>query len=297
MNALTGSQLLRSVQALAGDIGPRPAGHPQEAQARTLVERELRLSGIIDIEQICFPTADTWGYGTIAPILVGLMGNLFTSRSRLLGGAASLAAAYQFWQTLTGRMLDQPLYRFYPQRTGGTLLARIKPRNNVKHRITFSPLFKRSLRLSTTSLLASVLANAVASFLGTRTLRWLTAGYMGFGAAIMLADEVGPYVDGANDNASAVACALGIGRQATITPLDQTEIWLAFTGSEEVSHNGLNALLDRHGEELRDAWFIDFEMVGKGNIYYARRQAGLIYFTAYRPDDDSLALAEHIAAQ
>lgn len=113
----------------------------------------------------------------------------------------------------------------------------------------------------------------------------------------MLIDESGDYVEGANDNGSAVACVLGIGEQASLTPLKHTELWLAFTGSEEVSHDGLNILLDEYGDDIQDAFFIDFEMVGKGDIYYVQKHLGLMYFTDYRPDSESLKIAEKVSTK
>jgi hypothetical protein len=165
-----------------------------------------------------------------------------------------------------------------------------------KHRLTFSPALKRSLRQSSTSILLAVLGNAMASFFDAPRIRAATAAYLGFGIATMLADEYGPYVEGANDNGSAVACVLGLGEQALAAPLAATDLWLVFTGSEEVSHDGLNLFLDEYGPQLGDAYFIDFEMVGKGAIHFVERYGGLIYFTRYHPDDESLRLAAAVAA-
>lgn len=305
---LAGQRLLAHVRAFSQQIGPRPAGHPAEAAARRALERHLRAQGVGPIEQIAFSTADTWGYGTIVPLLAALLGGALPL-GRALRAALALAAARQFWLTLTGRMRAQPLYRCYPQRPGGTLLARIAPRQPAtrrvvlvghtdtnKHRITFAPQLKRGLRLSSSALLLALVLLALADALRLTWLRRLALGYMGFAAATMLADEAGPYVEGANDNGSALACVVGLGEQALAQPLERTEVWLALTGSEEVSHDGMHALLDRYGAELRDASFIDFEMVGRGSIHYVERHAGLIYGIAYRPDPESAQIARATAA-
>ena len=39
--SLSGESLLKHVKVLADDIGARPAGHPQEEQARHYVRRKL----------------------------------------------------------------------------------------------------------------------------------------------------------------------------------------------------------------------------------------------------------------
>lgn len=58
---------------------------------------------------------------------------------------------------------------------------------------------------------------------------------------------------------------------------------------------GLNAVLDKYSAELRDAWFIDFELVGSGRIAYVKRHSGLTYFHPYYPDPNSVALASETA--
>lgn len=58
---------------------------------------------------------------------------------------------------------------------------------------------------------------------------------------------------------------------------------------------GLNAVLDRYGPELKDAWFIDFELVGSGQTAYVTRHGGLTYLSPYRPDSASLVLAARTA--
>jgi hypothetical protein len=94
-----------------------------------------------------------------------------------------------------------------------------------------------------------------------------------------------------------MACLLGIGGQLQQTPLEHTEVWLAFTAAEEVGAVGLHALLDNHREALADAYFIDFEMVGAGEIAYVTDHSGMLAFNNYRPDNDSMALAVETARE
>jgi hypothetical protein len=310
MRNLSGSHLLAHVQKFAGNIGPRPSGHPGETKARTALHEHLRQLGIGQTELLSFSTTDTWGYGTISPPLLSLASSLIPSRYRLLKVGLALAAVHQYWLSVHGQMRFHPFYRFYPQYPGGTLSARISPKEEArhkvvlightdtnKHRLTFSPRLKRSLRLSATSLFVALVLNVLAAVINNSIVRRLVAAYLGVGALVLLADEAGPYVEGANDNGSAMACVLGIGEQALLTPLEHTELWLAFTGSEEVSHDGLNALLDKYADELQDAYFIDFEMVGKGNIHYVVNHSGLMHGTHYRPDPESLYIADLVAGR
>jgi hypothetical protein len=76
--------------------------------------------------------------------------------------------------------------------------------------------------------------------------------------------DLGPYSPGANDNASAVGTLLALAERLRAEPLRQTEVWLAFTGCEETGCDGLLKLLEAHGEALKDALWLDFELVGIG---------------------------------
>jgi hypothetical protein len=77
--------------------------------------------------------------------------------------------------------------------------------------------------------------------------------------------DLGRYSPGANDNASGVGTALALGERLTHTPLQNTAVWLAFTGCEESGCDGMVSLLKQHGDELKEAVILDFEMVGIGD--------------------------------
>ena len=49
--------------------------------------------------------------------------------------------------------------------------------------------------------------------------------------------------------------------------------------------------IDSYGDRLREAWFLDFEMVGSAEIAYVTRHSGFAWITTYRPDGESLAWA------
>ncbi|MBZ0283416.1 MAG: Zn-dependent exopeptidase M28 [Anaerolineae bacterium] len=308
MEQLQGEKLKTYVSALADEIGPRPAGHPEEAQARAYLCEQLKAGGIMDIEEFTFPTIDTWGYAMIIPALLVVAGGLIASVGwigTIIGGLMTLFGLYHLWQATIGRIQYQLLYPLYPkQPAGGMVLARIPAAQEAKHRVvlightdsnkhrlSFSPLFKRGLQVSSSFMLLAAGFLLIAILLNIQVLMGLFTLAVAFSTAVLIVDEFGGFVDGANDNASAVACTLGIGKQAAQQPFQHVEVWLAFTGSEEVGHMGLNAVLNKYASELRDAWFIDFELVGSGRIAYVKRHSGLTYFRPYYPDADSVALA------
>jgi len=88
--------------------------------------------------------------------------------------------------------------------------------------------------------------------------------------------DLGQYSPGANDNASAVGTVLALAERLKLQPLQNTEIWLAFTGCEESGCDGMLALLKEHGCMLKDALFVDFELVGIGDsLSYVHEEGNL----------------------
>ena len=311
---LTADALMVHVRVLADGIGPRPAGHLEEAAARHYIRGILETAGITSFEEIPFPAPDTWGYAVILPTALALLSNglgVLGRIGKLAGGVAALAGAYEYSRMMTAHKpsVELPI----PTRQSATLIARIPPSGEVrrrlvllghtdtnKHRHIQEPEAKKGMLAGATAGLLLMVANGlsqVAAAVGLRLgllQRWTWLGLAG-GLAALLRDETGGYVQGANDNASAVACLLGLGARLQAEPLLHTEVWLAFTGAEEVGCLGLHALLDTHGDRLRDAWFLDFEMVGASEIVYVTRHSSFSYLTPYTPDPESLAWATDTA--
>jgi hypothetical protein len=88
--------------------------------------------------------------------------------------------------------------------------------------------------------------------------------------------DLGPYSPGANDNASAVGTLLALAERLSKASLKYTEVWLAFTGCEETGCEGMRALLDKHGDKLSEALFIDFELVGIGERLVYLQSEGVV---------------------
>ncbi len=311
---LTAQALFAHVRALAEDIGPRPTGHPAEAQARAYIRERLQQAGFSadEIEEMPLQVWDTWGYTLVVPLLLSLAGNAAARAGRfgkLIGGLTSLFSAYHLWKAEAGAR--QPLGFLFPKRPTANLIVRIPaaetPRHRVvlightdtnKNRFTFAPRMKRLLLPSTTLAEMALLANGGVqlwqAFRGAETgEKWRKASLAGLALALpyLLGDELGAYVPGAADNASAVACLLGLGAHLKRAPLKHTEVWLAFTAAEEAGCLGMHALLDAYGDQLKDAWFIDFEMVSTPEIVYVTHHSSLSYLSGYTPDPESLAWA------
>lgn len=309
MDYLNEKYLYEQVSALAGTIGPRPAGSRADMLARQYIRHALSDMGYIDnVTEERVMTPNSWSYALLLPVGAALAGNFLHRWLRWLGASISLGAAYSFYTTITGR--KQPILAVVPKSESGTLVVKIAPKGEVKRRVvlightdsnrdrfTFSGKMKRALRPLTLSVLVSLVANGAAQLFGWKGLRGLSTAQLALSFGMFTLDNVGQFVPGANDNASAVACLLGIGGHLSKEPLENTEVWLAFTAAEEVGLLGTHGLLDNHREELADAYFIDFEMVGSGDIAYVTDHSGFTLFGNYQPDDESLALAVETARE
>lgn len=308
---LDAEALMKHLRMLADEIGPRPAGHVEEMRTRQYIRTVLYALGYPEVESLPFLAPDTWGYALNSPLIAAWFSNLLPSR--LWGGLAALGSAYALWHgTRIGR---HPLARLARRRQSATLVVRALPTGVARHRVVllghtdsnkdrpfFRPGLKKLLLGLTTAALGALIGNGVAQLIegltahpGAARIRKLSAGAILVSLLLGLADECGDFVPGANDNASAVACLLGLAAHLRQQPLEHTEVWFAFTGAEESGCLGAHALLDVYGADLRDAWFLDFEMVGAERVAYVTRHTGFSLLSSYRPDPDSLAWATSTA--
>lgn len=315
--SLSADMMMQHIRALADDIGPRPAGTPREQWAHDYVREALAQMDITDIETLPFQSPRTWGYSTVIPAALALFGNLLAGRrGRLLGGLLTLVSAESLYRTM-GVERSGLIHELQPTGPSSTQIVRIAPRGEVKHklvfighvdanrhRLLFAPETKNLLQIAGSVYLASLMANGliqIARAMGPKRAfgKWYGLSLAGLLTALVvnLLDEQGPFIDGANDNATAVACVLELARYFQQNPLEHTEVWLAFTGAEEVGLLGTHALLDKYGDELRDATFIDFEMVGAGELAYVTHHSSWTHFTGYSPDPHTTALVAELARE
>jgi len=309
MNYLSEKYLFEQVAALASTIGPRPPGSRAELLARQYIRHALSDMGYVEnVTEEPTHTPNSWSYAMLLPVGAALAGNFLHRWLRWLGAGVSLVGAYSYYTSVSGR--KQPIMAVLPKSETASLVVKIPAKGEVKRRvvlightdtnrdrITFSPKLKHSLRPMAFSVLSALALNGAAQLFGWKKIRGMTTAYLALAFGSLTLDNIGPFVAGANDNASAVACVLGLGGQLSQEPLENTEVWLAFTAAEEVGLLGMHTLLDNHREELADAYFIDFEMVGAGDIAYVTEHSGFSLFGNYQPDDESLALAVETARE
>jgi len=303
--------LLTHVEALAREIGPRGTGTKGEEQAAHYVREQLQKLGLAANEQRFLAVGDM-NWFPISAALMALCGTMiypWAGWTRWLGALlAGLAAVLLWWAIVRA---DSPIRFLLPRVPSRNIVARIAPKREARRRaVVLSHLDSnrcrlawcagkaRTIKYGSIATLAVYSANGLLYFLGAAT-GWHWPYLASFPGAfyvlatliVLIVDTRRPYSPGANDNAASVAVNLGLAERLTKDPLEKTEVFLAFTGAEEVDHRGLKVLLKEH-TELREALFIDLEGVGGGELCYLA-QEGLIKH--YRPDPELVALVEEMA--
>ena len=303
--------LLAHVTDLAGRIGPRGTGTRAEGQAARYIRHQLGTLGC-RVEEQRFRAVADMNWFAISAALFNLLGAAVYPWSGLIRWPAVCfagLAALLLWWALT--RADSPIRFALPRVRSQNIIARFAPqREAIQRVVVLSHIDSNRCRLAwragrTTTIRIGTLVtigvytlNAALYLFGAATgSSWpyfvsLPGTVYGTAAlAILLVELRLPYSPGANDNAAAVAVNLGIASALACEPLASTEVWLAFTGAEEVDHRGLKELLKDH-RELRDACFLDLEGVGAGELHYLSYE-GLLWH--YRPDPGLLELARRVA--
>jgi len=305
------SQLLAHAVCLAGRIGPRGTGTVAEIQAADYIRDQL---GALDcpFEEQRFRAVADMNWFPVAAVIFNLLGALIYPWSGLTRWVAALFAGWAsllLWWALT--RADSPIRFVLPHVHSQNVIACFASQEELRQRVVvLSHLDSNRCRFAWRAGKTTTIRFGSLATLGVYTLSttlyligaatgssWpYFAGLPGviYGIAtlgILLAELRLPYSPGANDNASAVAVNLGIASKLAQEPLLSTEVWLAFTGAEEVDHRGLKRLLKGH-QELSDAYFLDLEGVGAGELCYLT-QEGLL--KPYRPDSTLLQLAQRVA--
>jgi len=135
---------------------------------------------------------------------------------------------------------------------------------------------------------------------------WFWSGLFGFlrglavlwlvviGVVLLHREVYGLNLYGANDNASGTGVVLSLAEKLAGKPLQNTEVWIAATGSEEAGLTGMTAFLARHRNELEDALIINLDHVGVGQIKYVTGE-GMI--KAFPSDPELLMLSAEVVRE
>ncbi len=268
-----------------------------EAQAAGYVRQQLSDLGLANVRVQPFQgLRSIWLFLSLAfgTALVGHAAFWLLRRSTGVYPALAVSmvafafSAYLLWRKLTFR--DYPLRRSLPHGPSQNVIAVIPPAGEVlrkvvlvghldSHRVVWwfaadflVKLYALSSPPAIYGLGLAPLLYTLAALTQIQVFAWVA---LAFALLHFLAwftgvtADLGPYSPGANDNAAAVGTVLALAErllegQSGDSCLQHTEVWLALTGCEESGCDGMLALLDEYGEELQEALFLNFELVGIG---------------------------------
>ncbi len=279
-----------------------------EKMAADYVTSQLNSLGIADVTQQAFSgERSLWLFIAMAFGLALVGHAAYWLLRKPLGALPALIIAwlalgfsgYLVWCKFTQD--DYPLSASLPHAPSQNVVARVQPSGEIQnrlvlvahldsHRAVFWFASDVMVRIFTPIAISSMFGIYLAiPVYGLAALTgWPVFGWLGLILVSLhfiawftgVTADLGQYSPGANDNASAVGTVLALAEHIQAQPLQNTETWLAFTGCEETSGDGMLALIKEYGATLKEAFFLDFEMVGIGDtVSYIRQEGNIRQFT------------------
>jgi hypothetical protein len=310
------AQAMLHVRALSETIGPRPSCSPEERSAAAYAADRLAAMGWkqVTIEAASGAASAYTRYALIsglaaAATLIALLFRYPVMQS--LAVLLQLAAAQAM-------LLESDFRRngsrwLIPDRDSQNVIARQEAMSSPLQTIVLmahldtarTPAFNASRRGQHAylllfrgimiSFLAAALLHVALAILAVPELAYVLLGIAGLqlsSSLLLTSFERTPYSPGAYDNASGAACILALAGRLQRQPLDNSEIWICFTGCEETGAGGAVDLFDRHAPSWKNPWIINLDQLGYSRMYL-RTEEGLI--RRYRTSAACLALAQQVA--
>jgi hypothetical protein len=286
-------RIMEHVRVLSEDIGPRGPTTEGEERAAQYISSELKKQGIdVWIEDFYSPSTFSWYYAV--PNFIIFLSFLVFLYNSLIGILLAMIGAFFFFTEIN---TIETISRFFPKKKSKNVVGKLESREPAKKKIVIVthhdtskpslsfhprniPYFRASIVLMIFSAIFIPIALMVELFLDSGGILLLIlvpfALYLFVSVLVLVHRELNyEPVPGANDNASGAGVVLALGENLSAHPLKNSEIWFLSTGCEEVGTVGMMRFLEKHGEELKDAYFINIDNVGKGDIRYTEGE-GLI---------------------
>lgn len=309
------SQLNQRAAQGPGSPGRGSATQAEGRAARYVRERlaslgvqEISMQSFEGLRSIWFFLGFAFGFGLsghaaywlLRPVLGGLAAWVLSAASFIFGG-------YLLWRKFTFQ--DYPLRQALPHGPSQNVLAVLPAAGERRQQVVLIghldshrsvlwyahdvlvSIYHAATPLAVYGMALAPLLYGIALLPGLGAVGWAAAalGVVQFLAWLTgVTADLGPYSPGANDNASAVGTLLALAERLQAEPLQHTEVRLAFTGCEETGCDGLRALLEAHAAELKDALFLDFELVGIGERLVYLQNEGLVRKRNISPDVETL---------
>ncbi|MBE3519574.1 MAG: M28 family peptidase [Firmicutes bacterium] len=280
------SNLAHHVEVLAKEIGPRGSTTPAEKKAAEYIQGFLSGLGFqVRTEEFFSLKTFSWIHAgaylssslavlvllRFAPVLAALVAGL----SFIGFFLETLSVPALGWMASKGRS-QNVIAR--GGESGGVKVCVVAHYDSSRAGLPFHPKMVKNFR--TTSFLvlicmalSAVLCISVAfvpAFRDAALVVGIVPGvYTVFAASLLIHRELAyPYVPGANDNASGVAVLLESARAVACRKIPGVDVTFLATGCEEAGVVGMLDFLKKHGKEYRDAYFINLDNLGAGDLKY-----------------------------
>lgn len=313
------TRMLEDIRLLSEMTGCRGSCTSGELQAGEYVAGELRQLGARDVQLESFQSIPStyWPFGLA--FAIALTGSLI---SLIYAGAGALLLGALFNGLGLWAMLAETEFAtswthwILPRSQSQNVTARIPPSSTVKARAVLcahidshrTPVFYSSnvwyalfsslIALTLLSMLAGTLGFGLGVLLNWQWVRWLSllVGVIQvFALGMCLHADFTPFSPGANDNASGVAVTLALAQELLENPLAHTEVYLAFTGCEEVGAYGMAAYLEAYAGKLGpETVYIILDQVGAGSIKFLTADGLLL---KHKTHPKALKLAREIVSR
>ncbi len=284
-----GTPILDFVREMCDRFGPRPPGTAAEAKAAHFIANRLEefCDEVSFEEHYCSPQAAK------GSTTVFLMGYALCLVAYLLAPVvAAILLGILFLVLYLNRVKGYEMVdRLFPRERLQNVIGKVKPLEKSERIVIFSghhdsshymPLFAKRRRKLLVPLFASIMGShfALGVAIGAKLLghylawmmpvSWFLFGLSCIGGILFLFFRLIIYssipVMGANDNLASVAVAVEAARHFAEHRPRRTEVWAVSFGSEECGLRGSKRFARRHRAELFNAYLIDMEMVGAGEL-------------------------------
>ena len=279
------------IRYLSETIGGRGSCTPAERQAAEYAAEQMRLLDVSAVRLEPYQGAPSTYRPYVLALTAALLGTLLVwlipGRGAML--VAALLGALGAWGMLAETDFAANWMRWLLPGAGSqNAVGLISPQGEVRHRVVLcahldthrTPIFYSSKAWHTLfglfvggaflSMVVGAAGYGLDALFGWAWVRWigLAAAAMELFALVpCLHADFTPFSPGANDDASGVGVILALAERLSREPLAHTEVWLAFTGCEEVACYGMAAFLDAHAAELGDeSVYLILDQMGTGQL-------------------------------
>ncbi len=281
---------MKHIQYLSEKIGPRGSTTLAEAKAAEYVKGYLESIGFTPMIESFKSATSAWWPASIG-LGLALLGALlfwFLKAGSLLGLIITLCAVV--FILLEFSFITNPLRWLIPKGKSQNVWAIVPANGEVKKRVILSAhldthrtpivfssslwleLFKYLIPLGLLFMVLSSIFYGLNIFIDLSTYRNLIlvpTAFIFLVFLLTLQPDFSPYVEGANDDASGVGVVLSMAEYLKSNPLNNTQVWIVFTGCEEVGSYGADAFLKKHKSKLNTDnlpvyWFTYDSVGGKG---------------------------------